>query len=77
MTIYCGVDFHARQQWVNWCDTNDGEVHQRQLSHQSPDEIRQFYSQFDGKVIVGFEASGYTAWFETMPERTRMRSLGW
>ena len=66
MTIYCGVDFHARQQVVNWCRTADGEVHQRQLLHKSPDEVRQFYSQFEGQVIVGLEASGYTAWFETM-----------
>ena len=66
MTIYCGVDFHARQQVVNWCQTADGEVHQRQLLHKSPDEVREFYSQFDDKVIVGLEASGYSAWFETM-----------
>src|SRR5882762_7026664 len=26
MTVYCGVDFHARQQTVCYCDTADGEV---------------------------------------------------
>ena len=30
------------------------------------DEVRGFYSRFDGEVIVGIEASGYSEWFETM-----------
>ncbi len=66
MTIYCGVDFHARQQFIKWCDTTDGEIHQQQLWHRSPDEVRKFYAQFTGQVIVGLEASGYSQWFETM-----------
>jgi transposase len=66
MTTYCGVDFHARQQFIMWCDTTDGEIHQLQLSHQSPDEVRKFYAQFTGDVIVGLEASGYSQWFESM-----------
>jgi transposase len=66
MTIYCGVDFHARQQFIQWCDTADGEIHQLQLSHQSPDGVRKFYAQFQGQVIVGLEASGYSQWFESM-----------
>src|SRR2546423_6596124 len=66
MTIYCGVDFHARQQLVSWCDTTDGEIHQQQLSHQAPDVVREFYAQFAGEVIVGLEAGGYSQWFETM-----------
>ena len=24
MTMYCGMDFHARQQTVCYCDTTDG-----------------------------------------------------
>jgi transposase len=66
MTIYCGVDFHARQQFIKWSDTADGELHQLQLSHKSLDEVRMFYSQFTGGVIVGFEAGGYSNWFEAM-----------
>lgn len=66
MAIYCGVDFHTRQQFIRWCDTADGEVHEQQLSHRSPDEVREFYTRFQGEVIVGFEASGYSSWFETM-----------
>jgi transposase len=30
------------------------------------DDVRGFYSQFSGEVIVGLEASGYSEWFETM-----------
>lgn len=26
MAIYCGVDFHARQQTIRFCDTADGEA---------------------------------------------------
>jgi transposase len=63
--MYCGVDFHARVQTVSYCDTADGELHQRDLHHQK-DDIRSFYAQFQGKVIVGLEASGYSAWFEQM-----------
>jgi len=33
MTIYCGVDFHARQQVVAWCNTNDGEIQITKLDH--------------------------------------------
>lgn len=67
MTVYCGVDFHARVQTVSWIDTSNGEVHQDQFSH-TGDEVRQFYARFVGEVIVGFEASGYSTWFEEMLE---------
>src|SRR5258707_2335624 len=69
MTTYCGVDFHARQQLVKWCNTEDGAIHERQLWHQSIDEVREFYAQFKGPVIVGLETSGYSWWFEAMLER--------
>jgi transposase len=62
MTIYCGVDFHARQQTVCYCDTADGEMYLRELDHQS-DDLRDFYARFKGEVIVGVEASGYSTWF--------------
>lgn len=63
MTVYCGVDFHARCQTVSYCDTADGELHQRELDHRRGD-IRSFYAQFSGEVVVGIEASGYAQWFE-------------
>jgi transposase len=66
MAIYCGVDFHARQQTILWCDSKDGEIHFAQLTHYSLEPVRQFYRQFTDRVIVGFEASGYSAWFEEM-----------
>ena len=68
MATYCGVDFHARQQLVKWCNSEDGEIHEKQLWHQSVDEVREFYAQFCGEVIVGFETSGYSSWFEAMLE---------
>jgi transposase len=67
MTIYCGVDFHARVQTVCYCDSSAGEVHVRDLHHQR-DDVRAFYSSFKGEVIVGLEASGYSSWFEQMIE---------
>jgi len=65
MTVYVAVDFHARQQTITYCDTADGEIHRPVLRHQH-DDVRAFYEQFKGEVIVGLEASGYSAWFEQM-----------
>ena len=67
MTVYCGVDFHARCQTVSYCDTADGEVKQQELHHQQ-DDVRAFYQQLSGEVIVGLEASGYSTWFEELLE---------
>src|SRR5215213_1204267 len=66
MTIYCGVDLHTRQQLIKWCDTRDGEIKEERLFHESLDDVRNFYSQFTGGVIVGIEACGYSEWFERM-----------
>jgi len=69
MTVYIGVDFHARQQTVSYLTTEDGEIRRLQLDHGAPARVRAFYEQFAGSlVIVGFEASGYAAWFEEMLE---------
>lgn len=68
MTVYIGVDFHARVQTVRYLTTEDGELHETELHHQSKDEVRAFYAQFTGEVIVGFESSGYAYWFEEMLE---------
>lgn len=69
MAVYIGVDFHARQQTVRYLTTEDGEIKQRELNHKEMAEVRSFYEQFAGQqVIVGFEASGYAAWFEELLE---------
>jgi transposase len=65
MTVYVAVDFHARQQTVRYVDLADGVIHSKELRHQQ-DDVRKFYAEFKGEVIVGFEASGYSAWFEQM-----------
>ena len=59
MTMYCGVDFHARQQTICYCDTADGLIHYHELHHDK-DDARAFYSQFTSDVTVGQEASGYS-----------------
>jgi transposase len=69
MTVYIGVDFHARQQTISYLTTEDGEIRRLQLDHEHPDEVRRFYQQFAGQqVVVGYESSGYAAWFEEMLE---------
>src|SRR5262249_2462005 len=65
MTVYVAVDFHARQQTISYCDLADGEIYRLELLHQG-DNVRGFYAGLTGEVIVGFEASGYSAWFEQM-----------
>lgn len=65
MTVYVAVDFHAREQTISYCNLADGEVQRSKLRHQH-DDVRKFYEQFGGEVIVAFEASGYSAWFEQM-----------
>src|SRR6266571_3989492 len=69
MTVYCGVDFHARKQTISYLTTEDGEVQQTELHHEQ-DNIRGFYAKLRSQspVIVGFETSGYAAWFEEMLE---------
>jgi transposase len=54
-------------QTISYLTTEDGEVHQIELHHQK-DDVRAFYAQFTGEVIVGFETSGYAYWFEEMLE---------
>jgi transposase len=67
MTLYIGVDIHARQQTVSYLDTQDGTTGQQELHHER-DDIREFYSRFSGEVIIGIEACGYTNWFEELVE---------
>src|SRR5438045_9387286 len=68
-TIYIGVDFHARQQTICYLKTETGELVTCELKHQDKEVVRAFYAQFDGQVIVGLEASGYSSWLERMPEK--------
>ena len=39
-----------------------------ELKHQNKAELKAFYAQFSGPVLVGLEASGYSPWFEQMLE---------
>lgn len=69
MAVYIGVDFHARQQTISYLTTETGEVEHLVLQHEEPAQVRVFYEQFAGQqVIVGFESSGYAAWFEELLE---------
>ena len=67
-TIYIGVDFHARQQTICYLKTETGELVFHELKHQDKQEVRAFYAQFPGSVIVGLEASGYSPWLERLLE---------
>ncbi|HKQ08222.1 MAG TPA: IS110 family transposase [Blastocatellia bacterium] len=66
--IYCGVDFHARQQTICCLKTETGELTSHELKHDPKEAVRQFYAELGGPVIVGLEASGYTPWFEQLLE---------
>lgn len=66
--VYCGVDFHARQQTVCSLTTADGVMSTHELKHQNKAELKAFYTQFSGPVLVGLEASGYSPWFEQLLE---------
>jgi transposase len=68
MTLYIGVDIHARQQTLCYLDTEDGTTGQVELQHER-DDVKEFYRQFQGEVIVGIEACGYTNWFEELIEQ--------
>lgn len=66
--VYCGVDFHARQQTICCLTTEDGVITTHELKHGNKEELRAFYSQFQGPVLVGLEAGGYSLWFEQLLE---------
>jgi transposase len=67
--IYIGVDFHARQQTICYLKTETGELVIAELKHQDKEQVRAFYQQFQGPVLVGLEASGYSPWFENLLEQ--------
>jgi transposase len=69
MPVYIGVDFHARQQTISCLITETGELEELELAHADLAEVRRFYQRFQGqRVLVGFESSGYAAWFEELLE---------
>ena len=74
MAIYCGVDFHARQQTICYCDSVGGEIRLAELNHER-DDVGGFYAAFAGDVVVGIEASGYTTWFVELLEGLGHRVL--
>jgi transposase len=67
--LYIGVDFHARQQTICYLKTETGELVICELKHQDKEQVRAFYQQFQGPVVVGIEASGYSPWFEALLEQ--------
>jgi hypothetical protein len=74
MTLNIGVDIHARQQTVSVLDTADGTTGQMELKHEG-DDLKGFYSQLQGEVIIGIEACGYTNWFEELMEQLGQQLL--
>jgi len=58
-----GCDFHPSFQQIAMVDTETGEETEKKLT---PQEAEQFYSQLEGEVVVGVEASGNMLWFERM-----------
>ena len=67
--IYIGVDFHSKQQTICYLKTETGELVITELKHHEKEQLRAFYQQFQGQVIIGLEASGYSSWFEAMLEQ--------
>src|ERR1700687_504384 len=69
MTVYIGVDFHARAQTISYLTTEDGEIQRLQLDHGQPDEVRSFYEQLAGQqAVVGLESRVDGAWCEELLE---------
>lgn len=61
-----GCDFHPSFQQIAMVDTEMGEHTEKKLT---PAEAEQFYSQLQGEVVVGVEASGNMLWFERLLAR--------
>jgi len=66
--VYCGVDFHARQQTICCLKTETGVITTHQLKHQDKAALRAFYGELGEATVVALEASGYSPWFELMLE---------
>jgi transposase len=57
-----GCDLHAKQQTIAMVDTETGEFTEKTLSHEG-NEVREFYAELEGPVVVGIEATGAMQWF--------------
>jgi transposase len=66
--VYCGVDFHARQQTICCLKTETGVITTHELKHRDKAELRAFYAELGGPTLVALEASGYSPWFELLLE---------
>jgi transposase len=66
--VYCGVDFHARQQTICCLKTETGVVTTHELKHSDKAALRAFYAELGGPTLVALEASGYSPWFESLLE---------
>lgn len=66
--VYCGVDFHARQQTICYLTTEDGVIATQELKHDHKEAVRKFYAELPSPVLVGLEAGGYSLWFEQLLE---------
>lgn len=75
MTVYIGVDFHPHQQTVCYCDTAAGIIQWKTMQHDKRAELREFYRQFDGEVIIGLDAGGPSQWFEELIEELSYKLL--
>lgn len=73
MTLYIGVDIHARQQTLSFLHTEDRTTGQVELNHER-DDVKGS-TAFQGEVIVGIEACGYTNWFEELIEQLQHKLL--
>ena len=66
--VYCGVDFHARQQTVCCLKTETGVITTHELKHGDKAALRAFYGDLSSPTLIGLEASGYSPWFELLLE---------
>jgi transposase len=67
--LMIGCDFHPGLQELCLLDTETSRRREQWLSHDlGPAPVRQFYAALPRPVRVGLEASGYSQWFEELPE---------
>lgn len=60
-----GCDLHTRYQQIAMLDDETGELIERRLEHANG-EAKEFYTNLEGSVRVGIEATGHTRWFERL-----------
>jgi len=75
MTVYIGVDFHARQQTISYLTTEDGEIQRLQLDHGQPEEAGRPGSKSCSKNLVVRFGLGMRRQFGCLPGGDR-RTIG-